>query len=641
MALSQEVRDAGHELNSATGESLADILNRILGQYLGWPLKVTSGCLVDRHGNRTDSFASVVYATSESGAAAAPNEILADNAGVVIDAGESLDLEKFRASYRRIAQAKSLKKSAAPRLEGIPITTTTLGIIFALRSTIPLEDIAEELARLNAQTPSREWPDMVVASAGVINYAVQFPGESVNGDFLPPAEGASAAFTAPLYVVIVMRPTGVYTFNRMLAFLIAHLGIFSPGSSLADWTQILEDVPKQAVTISGFQYNLSGDLLPVPRQFYDDRYLPPLPMRIEDQAGKLLCTLQFLPWQDGGTILLRGELLLDGLLTFLGQEVLQRAGVVRRGNLQISYVLPITQAHFNQMLTRIQRQSNMVVRPPQTNFVVQKYSDEGSRSPFMARLLMGTMRLRDVVVPDSTKREAFDKSYEVVFSSLVNARTAAQKIIRVWEEHAQKVASGEVARLEGRTMHINESIDTELKKEVESFLNAAVRALKDGMQRVANETGVDIGFLFQKQEAFEARLTALEATNPILAKYLRQTRTWSERLIECRNAVEHEGWILPRVTYSNTGSNIRAGEPAISGQGLTEFVRFIFDRLACFVEEVTVHCLQRMMPVGITITEIPFAQRLAEAPERFTVTMTSGGLTEWQITFHQSSFEQT
>ena len=56
---------------------------------------------------------------------------------------------------------------------------------------------------------------MVVASTGAVHYAVQFPGESLSGDFLPPAEGALAAFTPPMYIVIVMRPTGAYTFNKM------------------------------------------------------------------------------------------------------------------------------------------------------------------------------------------------------------------------------------------------------------------------------------------------------------------------------------------------------------------------------------------------------------------------------------------
>jgi hypothetical protein len=46
---------------------------------------------------------------------------------------------------------------------------------------------------------------------------VQFSGEGLGGDFLPPKEGALPAYTPPLYVVMVMRPTGDYTLNKVLA----------------------------------------------------------------------------------------------------------------------------------------------------------------------------------------------------------------------------------------------------------------------------------------------------------------------------------------------------------------------------------------------------------------------------------------
>ena len=45
------------------------------------------------------------------------------------------------------------------------------------------------------------------------------------------------------------------------------------------------------------------------------------------------------------------------------------------------------------------------------------------------------------------------------------------------------------------------------------------------------------------------------------------------------------------------------------------------DRLICFVEDVTVHCIQRRMPPGLSLTEIPRPQRAAEMPERFQRTL--------------------
>lgn len=82
------------------------------------------------------------------------------------------------------------------------------------------------------------------------------------------------------------------------------------------------------------------------------------------------------------------------------------------------------------------------------------------------------------------------------------------------------------------------------------------------------------------------------------------------------------------------------GEPLVAGKPVSEFVRFSFDRLTCFVEEFTCHCLQRRMPVGITITEIAPVDRPAEAPERFRVTLADGGLPAWRIGFHASPFDE-
>lgn len=384
------------------------------------------------------------------------------------------------------------------------------------------------------------------------------------------------------------------------------------------------------------EYNQAGELLPVPRQYYNDRYLAPSPVRLEDRQGNLLATLQFLPWQDGGAIVLQGKVPLEGLLIFLGEDALKRGGVVKLRDAQISYVLPITQADFRQMLLRIQRQSNMVVRLQETNWVVKKFADEGSQSPFMARLFIGVMHLRDAAFPDPKAREGFDKAYEVVLTSLFSARTAKQEIVRIWENHARKVASSEIARLQGRNIHIDQSVDKELRQETDAFLNAATRALKQGMQGVSAELQVNTGFLFQKQAGFDAGLAALETSDPALAGYLRQARLWSERLVGRRNAVEHEGWRLPDVTYARTEGGVKAAEPLIDGQPVSEFVTFMFDRLTSLVEDVTAHCLQRLLPSGVTFTELPLAHRPAEMPERFRLTLANGGMPPWTILFHPS-----
>ena len=161
------------------------------------------------------------------------------------------------------------------------------------------------------------------------------------------------------------------------------------------------------------------------------------------------------------------------------------------------------------------------------------------------------------------------------------------------------------------------------------------------MQDVTTALGVNIGFLFKKSTTFASGVAALQASDAELAEYLRQTRQWSERLVECRNAIEHTSSVLPKIQYSQATASIQAHEPQISNQPVSEFAKFMMDRLACFVEDVTVHCLQLHMPAGLSIQELPLPQRLAEAPERFQITLKSGGIAIWRIAYHQGTFDET
>jgi len=162
---------------------------------------------------------------------------------------------------------------------------------------------------------------------------------------------------------------------------------------------------------------------------------------------------------------------------------------------------------------------------------------------------------------------------------------------------------------------------------------------KDKMQRVTNALGVNIGFLYQKRDSFDRGVSAFAQLDAPLAAYLREARLWGDGLVGARNGLEHAGWQLPRITYTENAGTITASEPAINGQPVTEFVKHMTDRLMCFVEDVTVHSIQRRMPPSMSITEIPSPQRSAEMPMRFRPTLANGGLPVWQIDYHHTSFE--
>jgi hypothetical protein len=294
------------------------------------------------------------------------------------------------------------------------------------------------------------------------------------------------------------------------------------------------------------------------------------------------------------------------------------------------------------MLGRFQAQSNMIVRKEDLNLVSQKLADEGSSSPFWARLFLGVLRLADVVLLNPAKREEFHKIIDLLINELLSARSASGEIDKLWSDHACKVSQGEIARVEGSVVHIDESIDPELRRHSESFLNTTTRALKNSMQNLAAFFGVNIGFLFQNQSSFVQAVGQLATTDSALAEYLRQTRThWSDTLLTSRIALEHGGWMLPKVAYSRHGEGVRSIEPQIEGQPVSQFASFTLDRLFCFVEELAIHCLKKHMPPGITIGEIPLSEREAEKPERFQVTIIPGGMPPWGIVYHQSAFAET
>lgn len=645
MTLAEEVRHTGRQVAEAPRADLANALNSALELYLNPPFKARSGCIADTDGGKSKAFATILFVPPSDISSTDPEVVAADAAAAIIDATESIDLVSFRSAYSRIAEAKRLRKNPNPAEQVKPKSTITLGIIFAQRSEEPLESFVKELERLNSETPSREWPDMIaVASTGVINYTVQFPGGSIVGDYLPPAENALANYTPAFYVVTVMKPTEAQTFNKMLSYLVAHLAFFAPEAKLPDFNKIQEGIPKTALTLTGYQYNLSGKLVPVPRQFYNDRLIPKLPLQIEDNKGRLMSTIEFLDWQDGGAILTKGDLPLIGLLPFLNidKAAWKKVGVVRTPNdFEISHVLPIKIKDFTDMLNQFQRRSNMVVRQSKQKFLIQKVAEEGTASPFIARLQMGILHMRDVIYPDAKARDKFDSSFDLVWTALESARASAKEIIGIWTTHSAKVLSGEVVHLSSHAIRIDEYIDKDFRKQVEGFLNAGVRTIKQGMLDVTGELGVDIRFMFNKQGAFENGISKLNVTDPLLADYLRQTRIWSERLVEARNDVEHGGWTLPRVRYNEASGKVVAIEPEVSGQVVTAFVSNMLDRMCCFVEEITMHCIQKKMVKGTTLSEIPLANRLAEAPERFILTLQMGGLQKWDIAYHASLLEQT
>jgi hypothetical protein len=152
------------------------------------------------------------------------------------------------------------------------------------------------------------------------------------------------------------------------------------------------------------------------------------------------------------------------------------------------------------MLRRIERQSNMrLARDDPPNRVSSTMTDAGTSTPFFAQLHLGILALRDQVFDNKADRDRFDTAYEAVLTSVTSAREAAHEAIDALREHTAKVQSGEIVQLRGNNLHVTQNVDRLLRREVDTFLNSSVRAMKDGLQHLLKRHGTEIGSCFSNR----------------------------------------------------------------------------------------------------------------------------------------------
>lgn len=621
-----------------TSIRLQDAVNELLQPLIG-PFKATTARVLDNSGQTTELYSSVVHNNSNES-----DVVPVDNVAAVIDCYDVLTIEALEAAYQRIKTVKSLPKT--DRLQaGEAETHMTTGFIVARNSDLTLEQISSEMGRMNSFVPSHCWPDAVaVFSTGIVNYSAHVPGSERSGDFFLPAEPTVKSSPSPsVWVQKVIRPVGDLTFNKVASLIVARVAIFQPGVQVLDYRELIKDMPSHGAGTQTYQFNLANTLVAMTREQAIAAQLPPDTFNIVSRQEKL-GSVQYQSWQDGGVFIVRGGFPIDLFLVFLNQVIpglsAKDLQYFRSPGVQVSYVLPINQRQFFQTLSMFERRSsNMSIQKETAKILVQKIGDEGTSSPFVARLMLGVMQIRDAVYDDKARLH-FDELYDPVLSGLRNARETSQDIAKEWVQHRAKVESGVIVRVSGRTVHITENIDRSLKRDLESFLNTAVRTIKHSLQVLANDLGVDISFLFQKESAFQAGITKARASEPMLADYLLATRQWSEPLVLMRNNLEHGTIPAPKVSYMVDSSPVSAEEPRLDGRRITEFTNEVLDRICCFVEEITVFCLRKKLPRGFEITELPLADRDRSAPERFHITVTPGGRQAWILAAHTRSFTE-
>jgi hypothetical protein len=568
-----------------------------------------------------------------------------DTVAAVIDCHEVLTLDGLRESYRRLEALKLATKSAAGATVNAVVDMTT-GFIIARTSDVSIEELAAEMARLNGLALSGQWPDGVaVLSTGFINYTAEIPGRGESGDFFLPAKGLAGTMApAAIYVSLMVRATAELTFNKLTSMVVSRVAIFQPGIAVPDYRDFLAGIPRHGIPEATYQFNLAGKLMVMSQQQIIASRLNFEALTIES-GNQALGSVQFMEWQDGGVIIVRGEfpilpffICLTKVAPGIPMSDMQYVG---SDKMSVSFVLPIDRGQFLRVLGHFQAMSsNIRVKAQTAKLLVQKSGTEGASSPFVSRLMISIMEVRDAVWADDAERRRFDDLYEPALSGVRGVRDAHREIVTMWAAHSAAIRDGRIVRPIGRQVHIDQSIDRPIRRELDSFLTTAVRTIKNAMQTLTASNGIDIGFLFRKEAAFQAGLARLALTHPTLAAYLKRARDWSEPLVNARNTLEHGVLQSVKVDYDLDALPVLAREPEFEGKTITTYAAGALDRVACFVEEVTVYCLSTKLPKGVQVSEVPLIHRESEVPRRFRLSVSPGGRWPWALIAHTRKFEE-
>lgn len=279
-------------------------------------------------------------------------------------------------------------------------------------------------------------------------------------------------------------------------------------------------------------------------------------------------------------------------------------------------------------------------------FQIKKVSDEGTREPFIARLMVGILELRDRALNSFFRgadlerhRTEFDARYDPVFTALQTVRSAAREVESLVSEHSAKIASGAIVEFQPNAVSFKENIDRPLHESTARLLVNGVIALKH-LQAVTEMFGINVGGFFKKPSNFDKAMGEVKADHPALEQYLRIARNvWTETFIQQRANLEHEGWTLASVVYEERGPRkYKVRQPEVCGSPVSEFAVLSARRLFAFVENIIVYTFKTTLPHPLTIFEISASLRDPHFPRRFQVNLRNPDKAEWLLLYSDADF---
>jgi hypothetical protein len=218
------------------------------------------------------------------------------------------------------------------------------------------------------------------------------------------------------------------------------------------------------------------------------------------------------------------------------------------------------------------------------NFTVQKYASVGTKEPFTAAFL-GLTDLVDAAIFESAAKKVEIKNIimEIYMDCMLPAFLALRKI------HQPDAGAGMADNF----------------KNYDDLYRYLVRALKDRTQAAAGAIGYDIGFLFQKDNAFEVGCKEFGQKYPELPTFgdwLKNVRVSTEKLAAIRNNfLEHQN--NPRTEFMDYYK--------------PDVAQVLFDCAWQEAEGMLAIFISKHFPPFVKLRIIPEAERDPNLPKKF------------------------
>jgi hypothetical protein len=233
-------------------------------------------------------------------------------------------------------------------------------------------------------------------------------------------------------------------------------------------------------------------------------------------------------------------------------------------------------------------------------------ANEGTSSPFMARLLAGMMEIRDKSLNSDETRRQFDVAFEPVMKSLL----AARKVMMALDG---PVKLDELKRL---------------APELLSHLNTMLSALT----RVLGTLRISIEFIVAGEGEAERTLNSLRSGHPLLADYIETCRKkWLKQFLAVSAKAEKGEPII--ASHGSPEEFLIEGVPAL------HFLETGFDRVCSLIESTCIYAFGCRLPRSLVIREIPVAERVADYPRRFETALYCGDVRPWELRYSDAPFQ--